>query len=451
MTMHYRFAAVALALASAQPVCAAPDGWWRQFHDPALDAAVDSALAGNFDLAAATARVEQARAIDKGARAALLPSASLGGSAEADSISLNTPFGAASHELGFPRGYDLYQIGAEARWEVDLFGGLHARRRVAAAQAGATRAEADAVRLAVIVETADATLRLRGLQAQLALAETQLEVRSHLAELVRQRAAQGLASDFDVNRAEASAAATSAAISPLRAGIAVEIDRLNVLTGGATAWRTQAMASAPIPTALEPALDADPARLMRRRPDLVAAEAQVTAAHAGVAVAKAEYYPHLSLGGLIGVASLGTTSIVSGNAVNAQGSAAIRWRLFDFGRVDAEVAAARGREREALAHWRQAALGASAEVADAIAALAEGRRQQVELSREVALLTRARDQAQAAYAAGAVGLIDVLDADRALLEASDRLAGNRAALARASVAAVRAMGGGYGEGDASHG
>jgi NodT family efflux transporter outer membrane factor (OMF) lipoprotein len=451
--MRHALARIALAamLASAAPVCAAPDGWWRQFQDPALNAAVDSALAGNLDLAAAAARVEQARAMDKGARAAMLPSGGLGGSAEADSISRNTPFGAASRALGFPRGYDLYQAGAEARWELDLFGGLSARRRVAAAQAGASRADADAVQLSVIVETVDACLRLRGLQARLAIAQAQLRIRGHLAALVRQRAGQGLASDFDVNRAEAASAATSAAIPPLRAAIAVEIDRVGVLTGGDTAWRALAQATAPIPAALEPALDADPARLMRRRPDLAAAERQVMAAHAGVAVARAEYYPHLSLGGLIGVASLGTASIVSGNAVNLQGSAALRWRLFDFGRVDAEVAAARGHEHEALARWRLAALGASAEVADAIAALAEGRREQAELVREVALLTRAHEQAQAAYAAGTIALIDVLDAERALLETSDRLASNQASLARASVAAVRAMGGGYGEGDAGHG
>jgi NodT family efflux transporter outer membrane factor (OMF) lipoprotein len=443
--------ALAIALAATSPASASADGWWRQFHDPALDAAVDAALAGNLDLAAATARVEQARAMDRRAGAALLPSASVGGSAEADSVSRNTPFGAASHELGFPRGYQLYQLGAEAQWEIDLFGGLAARRRVAAAQAGASRADADAVRLMVVVETADACLRLRGLQAQLALAEAQRDVRDHFAELVRQRAGQGLASDFDVNRARASAGATAAAIPPLRAAIAVEIDRLGVLTGGATAWRATAQALVPIPDALAPALDADPARLMRRRPDLVAAEAHVVAAHAGVAVARAEYYPHVSLGGLLGVASLGTASIVSGNAVNAQGSAAIRWRLFDFGRVDAEVAAARGREREVLAQWRRAALGASAEVADAIAALAEGRREQAALSDEVALLTRARAQAQAAYDAGTIGLIDVLDADRSLLEASDRLSRCRASLARASVAAVRAMGGGYGEEADHHG
>jgi NodT family efflux transporter outer membrane factor (OMF) lipoprotein len=443
--------AAAVALAVASPACAAADGWWREFHDPLVDAAVDSALAGNFDLAAAAARVEQARAIDKRARAALLPDASAGGSAAADSISRETAFGEASRKLGFPRGYQLYQAGVETRWEIDLFGGLSARRRAAVAQAGATRAQADAVRLAVIAQTADACLRLRGLQVQLVLAQQQARVAADLATLIRRRSGQGLSSDLDAGRAEAASAAAAAALPPLHAAIARELDRIGVLAGGNLAWRAQALVPGPIPVALQPALDADAARLMRRRPDLAAAEQQVAAAHAGVAVARAEYYPHVSFGGLIGVASLGTTSIVSGNAVDAQASAAIRWRLFDFGRVDAEVAAARGREKETLAQWRQAALGASAEVADAIAALDEGHREAAQLERQVALLTRTRSQAQAAYAQGVVSQIEVLAADQALIEAQDRLAGARAALARASVAAVRAIGGGYGEQGADHG
>lgn len=451
--MRFAIARIATAamLSAATPAYAESAEWWRQFHDPLIDAAVGKALAGNFDLAAAAARVEQAHALDKRARAALLPSASLGGSAEANSISRETPFGEASHALGFARTYQLYQAGAETRWEIDLFGGLSARHRVAAAQAGATRAEADAVRLAMIAETADACLRLRGLQVRLALAQDQARLRGDLATLARQRADEGLTSDFDAGRAEADSAAAAAAVPPLLAALALAIDRIGVLTGGSTAWRAQLDGAGTIPVALHPALDADPATLMRRRPDIVAAEQRVAAAHAGISVARAEYYPHVSLGGLIGVASLGTTSIASGNAVNAQGSAAIRWRLFDFGRVDAEVAAAQGREKEALALWRQAALDASAEVADAIAALAEGQREQAELQREVALLARARAQAQAAFDQGVVPRIDVLQADRALDEARDRLASTREALARASVAAVRAMGGGYGEEMAIHG
>ncbi len=451
MRHHAVRLAAAVTLAMAPPAAAASDAWWHGFHDPLVDAAVADALAANFDLAAAAARIAQARAIDKRARAALLPDAGAAGSAEADSISRETPFGEASRVLGFPRGYQLYQAGVETRWEADLFGGLSARHRVAAAQAGATRAQADALRLSVIAQTADACLRLRGLQAQLALAQQIARVAADQASLLRQRTSQGLTSDLDAGLAEAASAAAAAAIPPLRAAIALELDRIGVLAGGSTGWRVQAQRAAAIPAALQPALDADPARLMRRRPDLVAAEQQVVAAHAGVAVARAEYYPHVSLGGLIGVASLGTTSIVSGNALDAQASAAIRWRLFDFGRVDAEVAAARGREKESLAQWRQAALSASAEVADAIAALGEGHRQEADLEHQVALLARTSGQTRAAYAQGVVSQIEVLAADRALIEAQDRLAATRAALARASVAAVRAMGGGYGEEGTDHG
>lgn len=443
--------AMAAVLACASPAHAAADGWWRQFHDPLVDTAVDSALAGNLDMAAAAARVEQARALDRRARAGLLPTTSAGGSAEADSISRQTPFGEASRALGFPRGYQLDRAGAEAQWEIDLFGSLSARHRVAAAQAGATGAEAEAVRLVVIAETVDACLRLRGIQVRLDLAQEQARLRADLATLARQRAGEGLTSDLDAGRIEADSAAAAAAIPPLRAALALAIDRIGVLTGGTVAWRPLIAGSATIPAALDPALDADPARLMRRRPDLVAAEQHLAAAHAGVGVARAEYYPHLSLGGLIGVASLGTASITSGNAVNAQGSAAIRWRLFDFGRVDAEVAAARGHEKEALAQWRQAALIASAEVADAISALAQGHREEADLQRQVALLAHACGQVQAAYGQGVVPRSDVLQADRALAEASDRLAATREALARASVAAVRAMGGGYGGEATDHG
>lgn len=437
--------ALALALASAAPASAAPTGWWQGFHDPLVDAAVENALAANPDLDAAAARVEQAQALDKRARAALLPNLTANASAEADSISRQTPFGAASGALGFARNYELYSAGAEAQWEIDLFGGLSARRRGAAADAGSARADAEAVRLAVIAETADACLRLRGVQVRLALAQTQANLRAELAALARQRADEGVASDADARRAEAESAAAAAMVPPLRAAQALAIDRIGVLTGGATGWRAQIKAPGAIPDALGPALDADPAQLMRRRPDIVAAESRVAAARARIKAARAEYYPHLSLGGLIGLASLGTASITSGDAVNAQGAAALRWRLFDFGRVDAEVAAARGREKEALAQWRKAALTASAEVADAIAALAEGRREMADLERQTALLEQARAQAAAAFAQGVVPRTEVLQAERALIDAQDRLAATRAALARASVAAVRAMGGGYGE------
>ncbi|WDF74972.1 efflux transporter outer membrane subunit [Novosphingobium sp. KACC 22771] len=443
------FPLAALALALAGPALADPSPqaravqpWWQAFNDPLLNAAEAQALAGNLSLEAAAARVEQARALSRRAGAALLPSASLSAGAEADRQSLHSPMGGASQKIGLPRDYELYQAGIGAQWEIDLFGGLSAAKRAAAHGALATLADEQAAHLAVTAQVADAYLHLRGLQQRLALAQDQAVLRGSLAALVRQRADQGLASQFDVNRAEAAHAAAQAALPPLRQAIAVDLDRLGVLTGD-RAWPERLRTPAPLPRGFAPALDADPAALMRRRPDLAAAEARAAGAKARIDVAKAEYYPHLSLGGVAGVVTVGGLSLASGDAVTASGGAALRWRLFDFGRIDAELAAARGARREALAQWREAALVAGAEVGDAVAALEEGTREETALAQQVALLTAARDQARDAYAQGAVSLIDVLDADRNLLEASDRLTQSREALARASVAAVRAMGGGF--------
>lgn len=182
---------------------------------------------------------------------------------------------------------------------------------------------------------------------------------------------------------------------------------------------------------------------MRRRPDLFAAERRLAASSARIGVALSEYYPHLSLNGLLGFASIGTGGLFTSADLQASGGAGLRWRLFDFGRVDAEVAQARGREAEALAQFRGSVLSATAEVETAIARLAETRSEITLREREVASLTRARDQTRQGYQGGALALVDVLDADRALLEAEDRLVGARADAARASVAAVRALGGGW--------
>lgn len=154
-------------------------------------------------------------------------------------------------------------------------------------------------------------------------------------------------------------------------------------------------------------------------------------------------HPHLALNGLLGFASIGSASLFTGAGLQASGGAGLRWRLFDFGRVDAEVAQARGQEAEALAQFRGAVLRATEEVETTITRLAETRTEITLREQQVTSLTRSRDQARQGYAGGALSLVDVLYADRALLEATDRLAAARAEAARASVAAVRALGGGW--------
>ncbi|MDB5714740.1 MAG: hypothetical protein JWO15_2137, partial [Sphingomonadales bacterium] len=134
---------------------------------------------------------------------------------------------------------------------------------------------------------------------------------------------------------------------------------------------------------------------------------------------------------------------LTGSAVQVSGGIGLRWRLFDFGRVDAEVAQARGREAEALAAWRGSVLHAAEDVETALSRLSEARVERAALDRQVAALVLTRAQAQDAYRGGVIGLIDVTDADRELLAASDRLAKVKGDEARAAVAAYRALGGGW--------
>jgi NodT family efflux transporter outer membrane factor (OMF) lipoprotein len=418
--------------------------WWRGFDDPLLVTLIDKAVANNTDLAQARARLAQSRAVARGAGAALLPTLDGTGDATTTSQSLQTPLGLVSQQLGLPRGYNQYAVGAQASWEIDLFGGLRRGREAARADLAASEAGTGAVEIAISAETADAYLTLRALQARLQVATDQERNEALLADLVKQRVDQGIAPDRELNRATAALDGVRASMAPLRAGIAAQINRLDVLVGEQPgANRALLIEARVIPTAPIPTGSTLPTDLLRRRPDVIAAERRLAAANARIGVALADYYPHVSLTSLFGVASLGTSSLFTGGAVQASGGAGLRWRLFDFGRVDAEVGQAKGVQAEALAAWRGSVLTAAEDVETSLSRLAEAHLQREALVRQVAALTTARGQAQDAYRVGVVGLIDVTDADRELLSASDKLAGVRAEESRAAVAAFRALGGGW--------
>jgi len=420
--------------------------WWRRFDDPLLDRIVMRVLAQNLDVAAAGARIAQARAAAGLAGAALLPTGGAGAAIETASQSLRSPFGAAAHELGFPRGYDLYQLGSQASWEIDLFGGLGRQRQAARADAAGAEADAAAVRLSVVAETADSYIQLRELQARVAVADKQLEVARALVGLIRQRVDQGVSAERDLQRALGEEEGVTAALPPLRAALAGQMNRLDVLMGTQAGTARAELASAgAIPLGPDPSGSAHPAELMRRRPDVVAAERRLMAANARIGAAMAQYYPHLSLTGVLNFVSLGASSLLTGSAVQASAGAGLRWQLFDFPRIDADVAKAKGKDAEALALYRSSILRATEEVENAFAGLGEGRIEVASLERQVAALRLARAQTQSAYESGAIPLLEVLDADRTLLQAADRLEQARAKESRASVAAMRALGGGYEE------
>jgi outer membrane protein TolC len=208
-------------------------------------------------------------------------------------------------------------------------------------------------------------------------------------------------------------------------------------------WRAEWVQDGPIPSAPPIGAADGPAGLLRRRPDVQAAEKRLIAANARIGQAMAEYYPKVSLAALIGGQSVDAKDILGAPAIVSDTGLGLRWRLFDFGRVDAEVDAAKGRQAEALAAYRAVVLKAGEEVEDAFSDLQQDTIRADILDRRIDSLTRARAQAQRAYAGGVASLIEVRDLDRDLLAASDQRVLAKVDAARAAVAAFRALGGGW--------
>ncbi|NYE64081.1 NodT family efflux transporter outer membrane factor (OMF) lipoprotein [Duganella sp. 1224] len=443
------------ALAGRAAALPAPalDSWWTGFDDPALQRIVARVLAQNLDLAAAMARVDQARAAARMADARLLPEGALTASAAHQRQSVNSPIGKiASSFPGYNREQSLYDAGLGASWELDVAGGLRDGAQAAGAEAQAAEADRLGVRVSVTAEAADAYFRVRGAQRRIALAREQIATNERLLELVRLRLADGLASSREVAQAEALVSQARATVPPLRIELEVQLNRLDVLMGAAPgtyaaelAVPGAAMAAGLAPEMRVPAisLSQGPADLLRRRPDVIAAERRLAASNAQIGAAMAEYYPKVTLSALLGLSSLGTNGLLTAASLQPQAAAGLRWRLFDFGRIDADVARAKGANAEALAAYRKAVLRAAEDVENAVVTLTQLEAQHTELAQEVDAHTRARDASELAYKGGAVSLYEVLDEQRQLLTSRDQLARVNADNARAAVATFRAAGGGW--------
>jgi NodT family efflux transporter outer membrane factor (OMF) lipoprotein len=420
--------------------------WWAGFDDPVLTRFVTLALEQNLDIAQAAARVAQARASLRAADAALLPSANVSALGAKAYQSVETPLGQVLDAApGFDRGGSYFEANAGASWELDLFGGLRRGRQAARAEYQASEAGAVATQLAVAAQTADVYVTIRGLQARIAIARQQTETRRQLLSTVKLQYDKGVAAELQVRQTEGSLAQVEAQIPVLEAGLDAAMNALDVLVGVQPGtYRAELIAAAPIPTAPGLADAGTPAEMIRRRPDLIVAERRLAAANARIGVAISEYYPKFSLGALLGSATaISSGNLFSSGAKQAQGVLGLRWRLFDFGRVDAQIAAARGQEAEALAAYRLAVLRASEEVENSFSALVNREAQVRILTQGESSLARARENSLAAYKGGVVSLIEVLIADGNLLQMRDEKAQAQTEAARAAIFSFRALGGGW--------
>ena len=285
--------------------------WWTGFGDPQLTRFVALALEQNLDLAQAAARVAQARAGLGAANAALLPAGTISGQAARAYQSVETPLGQVLNSTAdFDRYGNAYEANLGASWELDLFGGLRRGREAALAEYQASDAGASATRLAVAAQTADIYISIRGLQARLDIAHKQVQTQQELLARVNLLYSKGLAAELQVHQAEGALAQVQASVPVLDTALASAMNALDVMLGSPPGThRTELAEVAAIPAAPQIAAIGSPSELLRRRPDLLAAERQLAASNARIGVAIAEYYPKLSLSGLIGSA----TSVSSGN------------------------------------------------------------------------------------------------------------------------------------------
>ncbi|WP_374496663.1 efflux transporter outer membrane subunit [Vogesella indigofera] len=420
--------------------------WWEGFGDPQLSRYVMLALEQNLDLAQASARVVQARAGLGAAHAALLPAGNVSGQAARAYQSVETPLGKILNSApGFDRYGNAYEANLGASWELDLFGGLRRGREAALSEYQASEAGATATRLAVAAQTADIYISIRGLQTRLDVARRQVQKQQALLKIIRLLYGKGLAAELQVNQAEGVLAQVQSSVPVLETGLDAAMNALDVMLGSSPGTHRAELAEVgAIPLSPRIAATGSPGELLRRRPDLIVAERRLAASNARIGVALAEYYPKLSLSGLIGSATaVSAGNLFTSGASQAAGVLGLRWRLFDFARINAQIDQAKGQEAERLAAYRLAVLRATEDVENAFSALVKREEQAVALARGVDSLGRARSASFAAYQKGVVSLIEVLQADESLLRTADAQAQAQTESARAAVAAFKALGGGW--------
>jgi NodT family efflux transporter outer membrane factor (OMF) lipoprotein len=419
--------------------------WWNEFNDPMLASIVNRALSQNLDLAASLARVEQSRAAAQAAGAELYPTLDFNGSATRQQQSLQSPLGSLARNLpGYDRNQKELVAGTTASWELDVAGGLRRGAAAASAEAQAAQAAHAGTRVTVVAEAADAYMQIRGYQARLSVAADQIDTDERLLSLVNLRQRLGDVDERDVAQANALLKQARASVPPLRIGLASQLNRLDVLMGdqpGTGAVQLGVASAIPRLSSVKDSIA--PADVLRRRPDIIAAERRLAASNERIGQAIADYYPKVSLSGALGFDSITGNHMFTGSAFQPSIGGLVRWRLFDFGKIDAEVAQARGANAQALAEYRQAVLKACEDVENALVTLSQTELRNNELADEVAALTRARDLSEVAYKAGDIPLTDVLETNRQLLDARDGLNSTQADSARAAVSLFRAMGGGW--------
>ncbi len=413
--------------------------WWKAFNDPVLDGVISQALAGNLDIRVAVARVDEARALFKDARLDQLPRVTADGSYTKSDQQQPGSNGQRVES-------ETYQAGFDAGWEIDLFGRVRRGVESARAEAGAAQADLRDAQVTIAAEVARNYLELRGAQARLAVANRNLDTQRETLRLTQVRYNAGAGSPIDVASAQARLNATEAAIPSLITAEKRANYRLCVLVGKRPG-ELDATLTAKTDAEVTPLIAALPigeaSDLLRRRPDVQAAERRLAAQTAKVGVATADLFPRVRVSGFIGFLS-GSASGFGNSASQAWSVApSVSWPALDLGGAHQRLKAAEARNDASLAVYDQTVLRALEDLETALVAYRQQQAQLVSLTNQAAASRRAAELARIQYKEGGIDFLVLLDAERTLLAAEDSLTVAETGVNTNVVAIYKALGGGW--------
>jgi outer membrane protein, multidrug efflux system len=424
--------------------------WWTVLQDPVLDSLVRRSASSNHDVRIAASRIAEARAAGGIARSALLPE--IGQNTSVNRIRggfsqgvVRAGDGTASGQSSFVSPFEttIVQGGLEARWEIDLFGGL--RKKLTAAKADVLAAEEIRrdVLLVVTTEVARHYIEFRGVRLQLAIAERNRDVQRDMLDLTRVRAKAGLATELDVERQAAQLSVTEAAIPTLQVAASRSLYRLSVLTGDNPASlresleRSQQLPPAPIevPAGL-------PSDLLKRRPDIRRAQAEIAAALNRAGAARTDLFPKFVFTGFSGRQATSVSGLTLGAGNFFGFGPGIQFPLFTGGRIRSNIEVQEARLQQALRVYEQEVLAAIEETETALAAYRGDLDRRASLAAAVSASQRATGLARELYLAGLGDFLSVLEAQRSLFAAEDELQKCETGVRTSLIALFKALGGG---------
>jgi multidrug efflux system outer membrane protein len=430
--------------ATAEAASFADAPWWEAFQDPALKALIQEALRNNYDAAIAAARVQEARAHLRVARSGLFPSLDYGaraGRARLPLGGLNLPDG-TDHRTD-----DFFSGTMSMSWELDIWGRVRRSNEAARATLLATEDARRSVWLTLVSDLAQAYFQLLALDVQLQIAQNSTQAYQGTYDLFLDRFNLGVASKLETSRALGALGTAQATIPQIQSGIVARENTISILLGKAPGPipRGQPMYAQPVAPTVPAGL---PSAVLERRPDLRQAEQQLVAANARIGVAKAEFFPKLSLTALFGAASPELSALTGGGATVWAVAGMLSGPLFNAGRTTGQYRASIAQWEQTRLQYEQAVLGALREVSDALTAL--GKLSDAETGQTTAVrgLEEAVVHATDRYRQGLASYYEVLEAQQQLYPAQNTLAQIRANRLVAYVQLYKALGGGWNLSDA---